>query len=259
MNGQPNGRGLHVFMAVVVGLAVIGFFVGTRGDLFKSLSQKGYSDESRSEQEVLPARSYRDLMEESFSKSDKRSGGLANLSGEKPDLFEIHQPTEAEYARALAERKERRAYDGAPPTIPHPIRETGAVECMACHGEGLVIDGQRAPAMSHEYMANCTQCHVLADGPFGWAEHSPEKLLLDNAFEGKAGPGPGEVAYEGAPPTIPHPTLMRTDCASCHGVTGHPGLRTTHPWRTQCTQCHGPSATMDQRPEQWLAPFWEEP
>jgi hypothetical protein len=52
--------------------------------------------------------------------------------------------------------------------------------------------------------------------------------------------------YDGAPPTIPHPTLMRGECASCHGVFGADGIKTTHPWRQSCTQCHAMNAVNDQ-------------
>jgi nitrate reductase (cytochrome), electron transfer subunit len=53
-------------------------------------------------------------------------------------------------------------------------------------------------------------------------------------------------AFDGAPPTIPHSTLMRTDCLSCHGPQGLYGLRTPHPERQSCLQCHAPGAHLDQ-------------
>ncbi|MBA2661018.1 MAG: hypothetical protein H0U74_01890 [Bradymonadaceae bacterium] len=251
-----SGRGLHIFLAVVVGLAIIGFFAGTRGDGFKALSKKGYTDSARSEHEVMEARAYRELMADPFSKSSQRDEALAKLQSASPDLFAVYERTQAEHEAALAARSERRAYAGAPPTIPHPVRQTGAVECMACHSEGLVIDGKRAPAMSHRFMTNCTQCHVVSEGPMGFSERAPEDLLLDNAFVGRDSFRLAGESVAGAPPVIPHPSVMRTNCASCHGVNADPGLRTSHPWRTNCTQCHAPSATMDQRPHQELAPFW---
>ena len=163
-------------------------------------------------------------------------------------------------AQALEERREHRAYEGAPPTVPHPVAETGATECMACHGDGLRIDGERlATPMSHEYMTNCTQCHVPEAPGLAIPDARYDELPVDNAFAGLERWGEGDRAYPGAPPTSPHPTNMREDCMSCHGTVARPGLRTTHPWKTQCTQCHAPSATLDQQPMMPdLPPVWQE-
>ncbi|MFN7141654.1 MAG: hypothetical protein ACK4UN_20210, partial [Limisphaerales bacterium] len=71
--------------------------------------------------------------------------------------------------------------------------------------------------------------------------------LALNEFIGFMSPGKGKRAYPGAPPTIPHPTAMRSDCMRCHGPNGVAGLKTSHPYRQSCTQCHAPSAELDQR------------
>jgi cytochrome c-type protein NapB len=46
---------------------------------------------------------------------------------------------------------------------------------------------------------------------------------------------------------MPHPMHMRSECDSCHGPSGRPGLRTSHPDRQNCVQCHASSAPLDQR------------
>jgi cytochrome c-type protein NapB len=70
--------------------------------------------------------------------------------------------------------------------------------------------------------------------------------LTENEFVGTKAPLKGTRAWPQAPPTMPHRTLMREDCLSCHGPQGLFGLRTPHPDRRSCTQCHVPSAELDQ-------------
>jgi cytochrome c-type protein NapB len=54
---------------------------------------------------------------------------------------------------------------------------------------------------------------------------------------------------------IPHPTHMRENCESCHGVAGPHGLRTPHAERQSCTQCHAPDAKLDRRPTESFPPW----
>jgi cytochrome c-type protein NapB len=119
--------------------------------------------------------------------------------------------------------------------VPHPIDPKGVAACLQCHRHGIVLEGRVAPAMSHEPLPSCTQCHAPApelDNPVTPA------VVVANGFVGQAAADRGERAWQGAPPAIPHPTWMRQRCASCHGVTGPKGLRTTHPERRNCAQCH---------------------
>jgi cytochrome c-type protein NapB len=144
---------------------------------------------------------------------------------------ELHQ-------QAILARAEARAFDGAPPLVPHPIDEQSAHSCISCHEQGLMVKDRRAPLMSHRFLDNCTACHVtVAPRAFGKA---PE---LDNDFVGIESPGPGTRASEGAPPIIPHTTHMREKCAACHGLGGPEGIRTSHPELHSCTQCHAPATT----------------
>jgi cytochrome c-type protein NapB len=165
------------------------------------------------------------------------------LRSDRPGPFDPVTRTEEMKLAALADRARNRAYDGAPPTIPHPVEAQSAASCLACHGEGLKVGDRVASKVSHAHLSNCTQCHV---------EQSPGGLPFraegtENGFVGVYRAGPGERASPGAPPTIPHHTWMRENCSSCHGPVTRPGTRTTHPWLTSCTQCHAPSAALDQR------------
>ena len=139
-----------------------------------------------------------------------------------------------------------RAFNGAPPTVPHPIDNRSATACVACHMQGAVTKTLRIPRMSHPFMVNCTQCHVAARAPRPVADEPG--MDVANRFVGLPAPTGGPRAFDRAPPQIPHSTWMRDNCLSCHGPTGLPGLRTTHPWRQNCQQCHTPSSTLEQAP-----------
>lgn len=140
-------------------------------------------------------------------------------------------------ARTTIERAAGRAFDGAPPTMPHPI----VGECVTCHDDdGSAIAGVgAAPASPHgrERMAGdmrrCRQCHVPS---------TTAALFVASRFNGlPQGPWRGGRFYEGAPPTIPHTLQLRERCLSCHdGPASRAEIRTSHPERTRCRQCHVP-------------------
>lgn len=143
---------------------------------------------------------------------------------------------------SLEQRAALRAYEGAPPVIPHPIKDLDIRTCRTCHASGLRTGDQVARAVSHTYLTNCTQCHVEADNHQFASAANP-----GNAFVGLAPQAAGGFrALSGSPPNIPHTTFMRTNCASCHGTHGYPGLQPDHLDRLNCLQCHAPNAELDQ-------------
>jgi cytochrome c-type protein NapB len=130
-----------------------------------------------------------------------------------------------------AYRRVQRAYEGAPPVVPHAVRSLQRQDCLACHGDGLrLADGGLAPRTPHPGQTQCPQCHVeqVAAGP-GPAESTFAGLVL---------PARGTRAYAGAPPTIPHALPTRRECLGCHGEYGGSPIRTPHPDRVNCRQCH---------------------
>ena len=234
-------------VALIAALAVgtVGYFLGVA----RRVEPQGYfpATESAPEEEAPLAPTHAELAS-AFRPRDvvRQRENLAAIAADRPDAAQDREPpTEQQWDEAAAGRSELRAYNGAPPVIPHAIDQRGFPSCQACHLDGLVLEDRRAPAMSHEPMASCAQCHVprerpvpgpaLADGP-----------PLDNSFEGLSTPGRGARAWIGAPPVMPHTTLMRQRCDSCHGVIAA-GLYTTHPGRQSCPQCHAPAAGLDQR------------
>lgn len=141
-------------------------------------------------------------------------------------------------ARTTGERATTRAYDGAPPPVPH---DATLGTCTTCHtDEGAAIAGVGvAPASPHGgaaaagLMQRCRQCHVSVQ---------TGALFVASSFTGLAqGPWKGSRATPGAPPTIPHPLQLRENCLSCHGgPAAREEIRTTHPERVRCRQCHVP-------------------
>jgi cytochrome c-type protein NapB len=243
--GGDKGQGLpvrwlHVGAVVAVAVAATGYFAGTRAPV---PPERPSVAEPPGLAERAP--SYSELRELRRGPNAHMYEGALDALGEAPfPVKTLPVATTAQRSQALAGRQEHRAYEGAPPTIPHEIDQRGVPGCLACHGQGMKLGGRTAPRISHAPYQSCTQCHVVEDSPRPLAAY-PD--VPSNRFVGLASAGPGTRAWQGAPPTMPHPTHMRTECASCHGPGGHPGLRTSHPQRQNCVQCHGASASLDQR------------
>lgn len=242
MNADLETRLAHVFAAVAVAVAGVGLVTAYRTEL------------TVRRPEVVPsyamgmprAPTYAEERERHHDNRLRHPGNLRAMSEARPDAADAGAVTDEMRAEALAKRARNRAYDGAPPTIPHPVAQQSWPNCMTCHERGMRVAANTASAICHTTMQSCTQCHVVSDGPVPGAapEGGPP---LDSTFAGLESTSRGERAWPGAPPTIPHATLMRARCSSCHGDLAL-GLRTSHPWRQSCTQCHAPSATLDQRP-----------
>lgn len=227
-----TARLINILLAMVIGGAVVGFVVGTRPMPRPSHGEPGEAV-SVTPTDVVPGQSFLQLRLRLHGPNSLVTSDLDRLRTSFPGVYDEVVRTADLTQGALVKRSERRAYDGAPPVVPHVIDEQSADACLACHGEGLGLDGRTASVVPHATSTSCTQCHVSVLPRFG------EPLVaVDSSFLGAASPGGGSRAWSGAPPTIPHRVQMREDCASCHGVTGLDGLRTTHPARQNCTQCH---------------------
>ncbi|MGM0577857.1 MAG: cytochrome c3 family protein [Myxococcota bacterium] len=236
---------LTVALAVIIGVALAGFFVGIRPlpESAPPAAAASESDGAAPQVSVQPAKSYTELWETDRGPNAGGFSDLATLRKNAPEAPGTAPGMEAKLA-SLEARSDNRAYDGAPPTVPHAIDPRDASSCLTCHGEGVTMAGRTASPIPHPPYANCTQCHAPDGGP-RWAD---EPTSTDNSFVGLAAPTGGPKAHPAAPPQIPHPTRMRSDCGSCHGPYGAPGLRSTHSDdRRSCTQCHAPSAQEDRR------------
>jgi cytochrome c-type protein NapB len=233
-------RSVQVFVVVAVVAAAAGLVSGVRGT---GRDVRSFIAARPPVRAAAETRSYRDMRE-------AMHGPNAELQAvwwralPQPNLFAPVVQSEADRDAALARRAARRAYDGAPPTIPHAIDQIAAPSCLTCHELGARIANLIAPRISHPVLGSCVQCHVVAADPRPGVVTPPAPA---SDFAGLPAPRSGARAWPGAPPTIPHTTWMRDNCASCHGAFGRDGIKSTHPWRASCTQCHAPSAQLDQR------------
>ncbi|MFQ5696170.1 MAG: hypothetical protein ACE5HB_09295 [Terriglobia bacterium] len=143
---------------------------------------------------------------------------------------------EAAFKSPADERAARRAYDGAPPVIPHP---DFGMTCTSCHNrQGIEIEEVGfAPPTPHELtqgmsaLSRCRQCHVFT-------ETATE--FVANRFVGlRQDLRKGQRLNPLAPPTLPHKSFMRENCSACHtGPAAREEIRTPHPERARCRQCH---------------------
>ncbi len=236
---------LQVFLVVGIVVAFVGFFVGTRSTSYEPHAEDKPTVE-RPRAASMEARSYTEILNSPLEANEHWENSIAELAKERPDLYAEVKDAPEKLAQTLAERAQNRAYAGAPPTVPHPVKQTGDLACAACHTDGLKVRGRTAPAMSHEFLTNCTQCHVPGDSPVPLDPSITGTIPHENTFAGLDEPLGGDTAWYGAPPQTPHSTLMRSECTSCHGTLGKEGMKSTHPWRQNCQQCHAPSATLNQ-------------
>ncbi len=240
--------------AVIISLVIVGYFVGLQSPMnpaqpaTRPISPPAVAAaqaENSSSVSIIPAPFYSDMTELKWGPTANWKTSLKSLRLPPTQFDETKQVTisPAQKEFALAMRQTNRAFNGAPPTIPHLIDQMSTVACMACHESGFQSESLRISKMSHPYLSNCTQCHVEAN-----PQHLKPIKFRESTFVGLPAPTGGPRAYAGAPPQIPHATWMRNDCLSCHGFTGLLGLQTTHPWRQNCNQCHTPAATAEQFP-----------
>jgi cytochrome c-type protein NapB len=247
-------RAAWVTGAILVTASFSGYFMGLRQNGAAASGAAPISLAQPRRPELAPA-SLALRSATNYAGQDRRQDGpnaqwrnhLSSLVQVTPDVSALTNATDAERAVALQVRASRRAYDGAPPVVPHPIAQDSAASCLACHADGLQVKDKVASKVSHAHFTSCTQCHVPSLGArIPTTEIAWQQPIAENQFEGLHAPLKGSRAWPQAPPTVPHPTLMRSDCLSCHGPNGQFGLRTPHPNRQSCTQCHVPAADLNQ-------------
>ena len=237
---EVKTRGIQIVLAVAIVVGLVGMIFGVRGT---GRDVQSYLSDRRPASVAPAARTYADMRKGMHGPNATIQAGWWTMLPQ-PDVFVPVVQRDEDRDRVLARRAARRAYDGAPPTIPHAIDQLAVPACLQCHERGAKIADLVAPEMSHQVYGSCVQCHVVAAEPRPGVATPPAP---ESTFVGLAAPRGGERAWPGAPPTIPHTTWMRDRCESCHGVFGGIGMKTTHPWRQSCTQCHAPSAALDQR------------
>ena len=151
-----------------------------------------------------------------------------------------NMPIDENYQRMLVNYYTNRAYPGAPPSIPHPIkneRSVGGNTCNKCHENGGFVEkfDTYAPVTPHAEKSNCRQCHVTKN-----TNETFKAFAFDKKQAPKVGKGTNN-ALLGSPPMIPHQLQLRENCIACHaGPSAPKEIRVSHPQRTNCRQCHLP-------------------
>ncbi|MFT7639178.1 MAG: cytochrome c-type protein NapB [Pirellulaceae bacterium] len=260
---RNEGAGIRTSTILAFGLicaAVSGYFIGVRSPMNPPRDEQHTvaPESARVEQSVVvPSTTYTDFPAVRASLKQKQTAGLSSLkqmtaapgvSESGPIGTAIQSPVpidSAEKLISLTKRTLLRAYDGAPPTVPHGIAQMSSQACMACHEHGIRTSTLRASKMPHPFYTNCTQCHVERSSDRPSTMPNMDNPNMDNSFVGLES-SPGSRAFTTAPPSVPHPVWMRNDCLGCHGRTAAGGLQTTHPWRANCLQCH--AAPNESRP-----------
>jgi cytochrome c-type protein NapB len=249
---QQSENQLHlVALLVVLLVGTVGFWTG----ISRRAEPQGYGSTGRSDTAVgdeAEAPTQAELTLRPYGpNADRFADNLAQLVRQRRSPTDrVDRPSDSEWNQAVASRNERRAFAGAPPVVPHAMTQQGFPSCLACHREGVVIDGRTAPSMSHGELPNCAQCHVASELPLAWDASQNAASVVENSFVPLERWGRGSRAAPGAPPTIPHSTHLREQCASCHGVLTQ-GLHTSHAGQQSCQQCH----LSPPEPPQWIAPL----
>ena len=147
-----------------------------------------------------------------------------------------NMPEDLEHSRSIEGYYKNRAYHGAPPTIPHPLkddRNMGGNSCLQCHENGGFVAkfNAYAPVSPHPELVNCRQCHI---------PQQTQSLFVSVNAQNFGAPAIGvNNAFEGGPPVIPHQIQLRENCLSCHaGPSAPKEIRVSHPERVNCRQCH---------------------
>ncbi len=229
---------------MVLSASIVGYFVGLQSPIQSetAIAEGAKELDGLEAGDTLVSTSYLDMPHSRSSAAVDESTARFLAAAEMPSQDNLIEVSAADKTAALAIREARRAFNGAPPTVPHAIDQMDASTCATCHSGGHVSASLRIPKMSHQFLANCTQCHVEQ----AFAKPLAADWDIENSFAGLAAPTGGPRAFPGAPPQMPHPTWMRDDCTSCHGPASLKGLQTTHPWRHSCTQCHTPASALEQ-------------
>ena len=137
--------------------------------------------------------------------------------------------------RSLNDYYKNRAYNGAPPVIPHPLiteKGIGDKNCLQCHQNGGYVEEFNAytPVTPHPELVNCRQCHV---------SKKSNSLFASVDWERSKPPSIKNSALESSPPLIPHALQLRENCLACHAGPAAPKeIKVSHPERVNCRQCH---------------------
>jgi hypothetical protein len=146
-------RFIPLLAVIGISLAVVGYVLGLREPV-RAARTLPPGEGHHADQGVPHAVTYSELPTHPLGPNAHWRPSLADLKFDRPGPFDPVTRTDELKQAALADRARNRAYDGAPPTIPHHtwMREN----CTSCHGL-VTRPGTRT---THPWLTNCTQCHA---------------------------------------------------------------------------------------------------
>ncbi|MDH4263403.1 MAG: nitrate reductase cytochrome c-type subunit [Spirochaetia bacterium] len=164
-------------------------------------------------------------------------------------LLSFHCGEKNERADFASKRLKLRAYEGAPPVIPHTILKSGTHYCLSCHTKGIVFEKDAevwskknmvAKITPHPEWVNCFQCHVPQQDTGLFHKNKFKTFHLAHVKKNiKSGEEP-------APPPMPHQVENREKCIICHlSKTADPSIVPKHGMRDGCEMCHLPPESLD--------------
>ena len=163
------------------------------------------------------------------------------------------------HPRRLTVIRYNRAFEGAPPRIPHGVssEEFRTDRCRTCHQRGGYSRRFAAyvPLTPHAERGMCVQCHVGVDAVIGASNPAADPNTRCAICHPASGGSPSSdakvtwpttvwpalptLAADRDPPMIPHDLPFRENCLTCHaGPAAAAEIRTMHPERLDCRGCH---------------------
>ncbi len=249
-NKSRSIKATTIVVSVVFTISASGFFMGMRQTIHETGQTTNPIELPHNMLEQHPqikgAVDYKDIANAGFGPNAEFKSQLSSLRSTPSEAPQPY-PLSVSEEQLRAKRNSLRAYDGAPPIVPHPIAQDSAASCLQCHRQSTRISDVIAPAISHPEYTSCTQCHVSGKGLGSRWNTAEFDLHTGNRFSGDHEKKIAEQAYPDSPLTIPHTLHMRQNCISCHGELGTSPIRTSHPERQSCSQCHVPGSNVEKQ------------
>jgi len=159
-----------------------------------------------------------------------------------------------EHTQMREKRESLRAYEGAPPVIPHSINRTTSDYCLVCHEKGVIFEAEavvmnqknaQAKITPHPQWVNCIQCHGLRidDSKFRKNKFMPYRITSTPFTKTKDN--------EGTPPAMPHMLQNHDNCIVCHlSKTAYATIIPEHGETEGCPLCHQQNEKLITFPEE---------
>jgi hypothetical protein len=131
---KPLSRWGTILGSLGCGLGLVGFLVGMYDQPSSSKSrdfEKSTVHELEQSQ-LAPAPSYKQIDSQRHGVNNGWRSEFSKLVQNNPGLFDRVVRTPEMKSEALNDRLRTRAFDGAPPAIPHPVDQRTAESCLAC-------------------------------------------------------------------------------------------------------------------------------